>query len=92
MKHADLAEMQPIDVVNALNTGVQLVDASIPFVKDIFGKIAELIKGLQGDELSTPHGKRVHIEALEARNIAQKELNKLYDSNFAILAGKGLLG
>ena len=95
IKHAELAAIPPIDIVNAINTGATIVNATFPFVKDLFAKIAELVASIQTDALSTPKGKRKAIEELqrvtEARNIVQKELNKLYDAYFKQLADKGLI-
>lgn len=95
IKHAELAGIPPIDIVNAINTGATIVNATYPFIKDLFGKINELVASIQTDALSTPKGKRKAIEELqrvtEARNIVQKELNKLYDAYFKQLADKGLI-
>lgn len=40
IKHAELAGIPPIDIVNAINTGATIVNATFPFVKDLFAKIA----------------------------------------------------
>jgi len=95
IKHEGLSAVPPIDIVNAINTGATIVNATFPFVKDLFAKIAELVSSIQTDALSTPKGKRKAIEELqrvtEARNAVQKELNKLYDGYFKQLADKGLI-
>lgn len=98
IKHEDLAGLSPVDVVGAINAGAEIVNATYPFVKDLFGKIAELVSSIKTDKLSTPHGKRVAIEALQkevevlnAKDVLQKELNKLYDARFAKLIAAGIL-
>ena len=91
IEHAELPNIAPVDVVNILNTGGEIVNATYPFIKDLFAKIKELVGTFQTDALSTPHGKRVAIEALQAQNLVQKELNKLNDKRFAELLAKGLI-
>ena len=98
IKQADLATVAPIDIVNAINTGATIVNATYPFIKDLFAKVAELVASIQTDKLSTPKGKRIAIElliqeteALKAQNLLQKELNKITDANFATLKDKGLI-
>jgi len=89
LNHDDLEAMAPIDVIGAINTGATIINATFPFIKDLFAKIAELVRSVQTDRLSTPHGKRVAIEELQhdmevmkAKDALQKELNKLYDQHF----------
>lgn len=98
LKQEELAGLAPIDIVAAINTGAEIVNATYPFVKDLFGKISELVKSIQTDKLSTPKGKRIAIEALQkevdilkAKDVLQKELNKLYDARFEKLKAAGVL-
>lgn len=86
IKHEDLPNITGEEVVAAINTGAIIVNATFPFIKDLFGKIGEWFKSIQTDRLSTPHGKRVAIEELQknyeilaAQNKLQRELNKIYD-------------
>lgn len=83
IKQSDLQNITPEQLVEYLNKGSKLVEVTMPFIKEAFTKVNEFFKSIQTDKLSTPHGKRVHIEALEARNILQKELNKTYDAFIA---------
>jgi len=69
-------------IVDDINAGIQLVDASIPIIKEIFGKINEWISQL-GDEVALHKVK--HIKALEAAGKLQKELNKLYEARLDAL-------
>lgn len=96
--HADLPNIGPEELVNILNTGGTILNATFPFIKDLFSKIKELVQSVQTDKLSTPHGKRVAIEQLReeqdisnAKDAIQKELNKLYDGYFAQLKEKGII-
>lgn len=89
---ANLPNITPDELVNILNTGGSIVNATFPFIKDLFAKIKELVASIQTDKLSTPHGKRLAIEELQkqveilnAKDIIQKELNKIYDENFKAL-------
>lgn len=98
IEHAQLPNITPDEVVNILSTGGQIVNATFPFIKDLFGKIKELVQSIQTDALSTPHGKRLAIEELQkqveiliAKDVIQKELNKLNDTRFAELIAKGLI-
>ena len=86
IERADLPGITPDEIVNILNTGGQIVNASFPFIKEIFGKIGELISSIKTDNLSTPKGKRLaieelqrQVEILQAANELQKQLNKIYD-------------
>ena len=85
--HADLPNITPDEIVNILNTGGTIVNATMPFIKDLFAKIKELVQGIQTDKLSTPHGKRLAIEELQrqveilnAKDVLQKQLNKLFEA------------
>jgi hypothetical protein len=98
LNQEDLEGLTPDQIIDYLNQGAVIVNASFPFIKDLFAKIKELVQSIQTDKLSTPKGKRLAIEELQrqveiliAKDVLQKELNKLYDANFAKLAEKGLL-
>ena len=84
---ADMPTITPDEIVNILNTGGTIVNATIPFLKELFAKIKELVQGIQTDALSTPHGKRLAIEELQrqveilnAKDVLQKQLNKLFEA------------
>lgn len=102
IKHEELPNIAPIDVVGAITTGATIVNATLPFITDLFKKISEFFKSIQTDSLSMPKGKRKAIEDLqkvtEARNEVQKAYNKLndeknaqYDLWFAQLKEKGVI-
>ncbi len=89
LKQEDFADKAPIDIVNLINTGATIVNATYPFIKDLFGKIAELVASIHTDKLSTAPGKRKAIEELQqevkilnAKDVLQKQLNKIYDAAF----------
>lgn len=84
--HAELPNITPDEVVNILSTGGTILNASFPFIKDLFAKIKELVQSIQTDALSTPKGKRKAIEELQreteiliAKDVIQKQYNKLKD-------------
>jgi hypothetical protein len=81
---SEVKGIAPIDIVEAINTGATIVNASFPFIRDLFIKVGELVKSVQTDKLSTPKGKRLAIEALrneveilQAQNELQKKFNSL---------------
>ena len=89
---SELKNLTPEEIVDILNKGGKIVDATLPFIKDIFGKLKELVTSIQSDALSTPKGKRLAIEELQhqveilnAKDAVQKELNKLNDQKIADL-------
>ena len=70
------------DIISGIQTGEHIIEVAYPVIKDLFTKVSEWIKGLQSDELSTPHGKRKHIEALEVKDKLQQKLNKIHEAAF----------
>ena len=82
MKKAEIRSANPVDFVNAINTGATVFNAVFPLIKEGFTKLAELIKSVTKDKLSTPAGKRQAIESLieqvsvlQAQNQLQKKWN-----------------
>ena len=88
MKRTDLPGMTSADVIAGINTGVQIADATLPFIEEIIQKIQDA--GTSTD-LRTPHGKRVHIEQLEALAKVEVEKQKLYDKYFQQLIDKQII-
>lgn len=83
LQRESIRSISPSDIVSAINSGAQIVNVSFPFIKDLFMKIGELVKGFQTDKLSTPHGKRLAIEELQNRVEvlqAQNQLQKAWNS------------
>lgn len=79
--------MKPIDVVGAVNAGIAIVDAAAPVIKTLFEKIRELLESL-GKSPNSIRGRRLRIEALEAQNKLQRELNKTYEARLQQLEQK----
>lgn len=83
IKRENLPTIPPIDVVGLITTGATIVNATLPFIKELFAKIGELVKTIHTDKLSRPRGKRLAIEALRKEvDIlqAQNELQKKWNS------------
>lgn len=79
---ANLPGLNVEEVIAGINTAEAIFDKAEPIITAIYKKIAAWIESLPNDELSTPHGKRKHIEALEAQNKLQKALNSMYNDNW----------
>lgn len=79
--------MKPIDVVAAINTGIQIVDTIAPVAKVLFDKINEFLKSLNlgKNNPNSPKNVRLRLEALEAKDKLQKELNKLTEARLVAL-------
>ena len=84
----DVQELSAEDIINGINQGAHIVEVALPVIQLAFKKIAEWVKSLKIDDLAFPHGKRVHIEALEAQNQLQKQLNKLFEKRLTDLENK----
>lgn len=78
-------EMKPIDVVGAVNAGIAIVEAAAPVIKTLFEKISELLNSIGKNNPNSIRNRRLRIEALEAQNKLQKELNKTYEARLAAL-------
>lgn len=88
-KNIDLktAEAIPVDeIVKVITGGINLIGAVEPLLKILFDKISEAIKNAGG--INSPMGRRRRIEALEAQNILQKELNKTILARLHEIDGK----
>lgn len=91
MKQFNLKSAQaakPVDVVGAINTGIQIVEAAAPVLKTLFDKINEFLANIGKNKPNSPAGRLARIEALEAQNKLQKEQNKLFEQRLAALEGK----
>jgi hypothetical protein len=86
IKRAELPNISPNEIIDIVKGGVQLVDATLPFIKELFDKISEGVKNLGGP--NSAQGKRRRIEALEAKDLLQKELNKLTNARLEALENK----
>lgn len=75
LKKEEATPLSGEQIIDIFTTGVKLVDATEPFIKMLYDKIAEAIKNLGGP--NSPQGRRRRIEALEAQNLLQKEFNKI---------------
>lgn len=87
IKAADLAGKSPEEILEILKGGVKLVEATAPYVKELFGKIGELFAGIAGN--NGPKQRLKRIEFLEAQNQLQKAENKLLWEAIEALKPKG---
>ena len=91
IEHAELPGLTPDEFVDILNTGGQILNATLPLIKEGFNKIGELVNAIHIDNLSFPHGKKLailelqrQVEILNAKDILQKQYNKLKDEADAL--------
>lgn len=94
MKKIQAAELPNIpvgDIIDGLNQGAVIVNATLPILQDIVGKIMEWANGLEFDSLSLPKGKRRAIEALQAMEKIDQQKQELYDKYFAQLIADGVV-
>ena len=88
MKQIDFADKQPVDIIEMINTGVKIVDATLPFINGLINSLSDLGKS---DNIKTPHGKKVHIERLEAVDKLLIQKDELHDKYFLQLIEKGII-
>lgn len=81
-------ETPGFDIIGAINTGEKIIDATLPFITNLINELVDLGKS---DNIKTPHGKRVHIERLEAVDKLLIQKDELHDKYFAQLIEKGVL-
>ena len=74
MKKADL-EAPEVDVIELINTGGKIIDATLPWITNLINELVDLGKS---DNIKTARGKRIHIERLEA-------VDKLHEQRFEIM-------
>jgi len=79
----DAEAITPDEILGYLQGGIEFVGAATPIIKVLYDKIAEAIKNLGGP--NSPQGRRRRIEALEAQNLLQKEVNKVNDARLKAL-------
>lgn len=84
----NLPTIPTADIVGIINGGITLVDAAAPLISTLFDKISEAIAKL-GNKANSPAGRLKRIEALEAQNKLQKEVNKVLEERLAALEAKG---
>lgn len=82
--------INPVDVVNVINGGIQFVDAVAPIAKVLFGKLNEFIQSLNigKNNPNSPVNVRKRLAALEAKDALQKQLNKLTEDRLTALETK----
>jgi len=69
----------PGDIVAVINAGIQIVDAAAPVLSVLFDKINTWIQSLGSKNPNSPKNVRLRLEALEAKDVLQKQINKLND-------------
>lgn len=80
MKKITQAESAPLnggEIVDIIKGGVEFVDANKGWITDLFKKVGEWIGEIKAAP-NSPHGRLMRIQALEAQNTLQKELNKIH--------------
>ena len=90
-KAAELPNIEVGEIIDGLNTGAEIVGATLPILKELAEKIIEWGKGLEIDALSLPRGKRKAIEALQALEKVDQQKQVVYDGYFAQLIEKGIV-
>lgn len=86
LSKAQAEAITPGEILGILQGGVDFVGAATPIIKVLYDKIAEAIKNMGGP--NSPQGRRRRIEALEAQNLLQKEINKVNEARLAALEAK----
>ncbi len=86
MKKADL-EAPDVDIVEMINIGEKILDATIPWINEMIAKI----KAGNEKNVNTPAGRTAHILAGEALNKLQDQKLELHDKYFAQLLEKGFI-
>lgn len=87
-KKIDLAtakSIEPVDVVAAINSGIQIIDAAAPVIKTLFEKIAQFFEMIGKNNPNSPHNVRLRLATLEAKDILQKELNKTFEARLSAM-------
>jgi hypothetical protein len=79
------AGVNPMDIINGINTASGIVDATMPLLKALFDKINEALSNIGKNNPKSPAGRLLRIEALEAKDKVQKELNKLVEQRLTDL-------
>ncbi|MDW8420130.1 MAG: hypothetical protein RML37_12035 [Chitinophagales bacterium] len=80
--------LKPIDVVSVVTGGIQIVEAAAPVIKVLFDKLNDLITSLGKNNPNSPKNVRLRLQALEAKDLLQKELNKTFEARLAALESK----
>lgn len=82
MKTITQAQAAPLngeEIVELIKGGVAFVDANKGWITELFKKVGEWISEIKAAP-NSPHGRLMRIQALEAQNTLQKELNKINDA------------
>lgn len=79
------AGLNPQDIINGINTASGIVDATLPLIKALFDKVSEALANIGKNNPNSPANRLKRIEALEAKDKLQKELNKLFEERLAAL-------
>ena len=82
----ELAPLTPGEIISLIKGGVQFIDANKDDIKMVFDKIADFFRSIGGP--NSPGGRLKRIEALEAKDRLQKELNKINDAEFTALRAR----
>lgn len=80
--------LNPADIINGINAASGIVDATLPLLKVLFDKINQALSNIGKNNPGSPANRLKRIEALEAKDKVQKELNKLFEERIAALEQK----
>ncbi len=82
MNMKELAPLGALEIIAAIGSGVEFISAHRNEIKAAFAKISEFLSNIK-----TRPGLRKRVEALEAQNALQKEMNKIFEGEIAGLKG-----
>lgn len=84
-KGAAAKGVTPQDIINGINAASGIADATMPLLKALFEKINEALANIGKNNPKSAAGRLLRIEALEAKDKVQKELNKLVEQRLTDL-------
>lgn len=83
---AQLAPLNPEEIIAVITGGIQFIDANKDSIKLAFDKIGEFFRSIGGP--NSLGGRLKRIQALEAKDRLQKELNKLHEDEIKAIKEK----
>ena len=81
---AEAEAIGPDEVISILNGGIKIVDEALPVIKVLFDKIAEAFANIGKNSPNSPANRLKRIQALEAKDKLQKELNKVFAAKLGL--------
>jgi hypothetical protein len=77
--------LTPEQAISLINGGIQFVDAVQPTLRVLFDKLTNFIASLGKNNPNSPKNVRLRLQALEAKDQLQKELNKQFEARLQAL-------